>query len=181
MLLSKVVKARNCIAERPGTANVFPSQSGKAGCDSEVSSCKSPSLPTQRVLTAKRSDRRVHRLDKNAFPIDLRSPVNFPVSSSLLNSRQSWNHHEPYLVTSLAVEQDPTQFDDFCRVFCDIHTMLVAGGRNMDDDISVEFGDWCSRGCHAGWTRRLGTIGSGELEVRADVHTIVGQIIVLLR
>jgi hypothetical protein len=80
---------------------------------------------------AKRRDGSVHGLDKHTFAVDL--------------------------VTSLTVEQDPTQFNYFCRIFCDIDAVFVACRRNMDDDVSIELGDWSGRGRHAGLARNFGT------------------------
>jgi hypothetical protein len=161
MLLSEMVKPSNCIAEGPGIADVFPGQSGEAGCDCKVSSCKSPSLPApKKVLTAKRRDGSVHGLDKHTFAIDLALPLTGPscfICLPLFPLSRGMNRQETYLITSLTIEQDPTQFNYFCRIFCDVDAMFVACRRNMDDDVSIELGDWSGWGRHAGLARDFGT------------------------
>jgi len=43
-----------------------------------------------------------------------------------------------YLVKRLCIEQDPADLNHLGRVLGDVHTMLVAGGRNVDDDVAVD-------------------------------------------
>lgn len=50
----------------------------------------------------------------------------------------SFSMDRRYLVTALGVEQDPSQLDDFGRVLGDIDPMLVTGGGDVNDDISIE-------------------------------------------
>lgn len=51
-----------------------------------------------------------------------------------------------YLITCLAVEQDPADLNNFGRIFRHIYTMFIAGGCHMDDHISVQLrGCWSSR------------------------------------
>jgi len=44
-----------------------------------------------------------------------------------------------YLFTSLAVKQDPSQFDHFRGVFRNINAMFITGGRNVNDHVTIEF------------------------------------------
>lgn len=69
--------------------------------------------------------------------------------------------NQTYLITSFTVEQDPSQFNDFGRVFGDIDAVFVASSRNVDDHVSVELGDRRSNGGHGGW---IGT----EIGKRSD-------------
>lgn len=73
---------------------------------------------------------------------------------------------ESYLITSLAVEQYPTNFDDLCRILCHINAMFVAGGRYVDDNIAVELGNRRSCGGH-------GDLGSlSKWETRGEFFMI---------
>lgn len=51
---------------------------------------------------------------------------------------QSQWHYGTHLLAGLCVEQDPTQLDDLGRVLGHVHAVLVAGGRDVDDDVAVE-------------------------------------------
>ena len=42
-----------------------------------------------------------------------------------------------YLLEILGVEQNPADFDDLGGLLCDIDTVLIAGGSDVDDNISV--------------------------------------------
>lgn len=53
-----------------------------------------------------------------------------------------------YLVAGFGIEQDPAEFNDLCRVLCDVDAMFVASGRNMDDDVAVQLWDGGRDGCH---------------------------------
>ena len=45
-----------------------------------------------------------------------------------------------HLLANIGIEQDPAKFDDFGRILCNIHSMFIAGGGHMDDNIAVEVG-----------------------------------------
>lgn len=45
---------------------------------------------------------------------------------------------ELYLVAGFCIEENPAEFYDLCRVFCNIYSMLIAGGSNVNDDVSIE-------------------------------------------
>jgi hypothetical protein len=63
------------------------------------------------------------------------------VSPSLLwhkGCRQPWR--ATYLFEGLCIDQHPAQLDDFGRVLCDVDTMLVAGGSDVNHDIAIEGG-----------------------------------------
>ena len=47
MLLGEMVKARDCIAEGAGIANMFPGKSGEAGCDFKHQFMQISVFPTQ--------------------------------------------------------------------------------------------------------------------------------------
>ena len=38
----------------------------------------------------------------------------------------------------MGVEEDPTKLNQLGRVLCNVDSMLVAGGRNVDDDVAVD-------------------------------------------
>lgn len=48
-----------------------------------------------------------------------------------------------YLLAGLGIQQDPAQFDDLGGILGDIDAMLVAGGRNVDDDVAIQLGSGC--------------------------------------
>lgn len=63
-----------------------------------------------------------------------------------------WLYEDAFAVYLFAigrVEQDPAELYDFGRVFCDIDTVLVAGGRNVDDHVPLQTGALI--GGHCSW------------------------------
>jgi hypothetical protein len=48
-----------------------------------------------------------------------------------------------YLLTGLGIQQDPAQFDDLGGILGNIDAMLVASGRNVDDDVAIQLGSGC--------------------------------------
>jgi len=79
-------------------------------------------------------------------------------------SRISGGCASAYLIAGLAVEQDPSQLDHLGRVLCHIHSVLIAGRRDVDDDVPIELRHRCRRGCrcgcgHGGLTAHVGAGG----------------------
>lgn len=75
-----------------------------------------------------------------------------------------------YLLAGLCVEQNPTQLNDLGRVLGHVHAVLVAGGRDVDDDVAVELGGGSLNGRHGEDPKAvvepfLVVEGSGEIEV----------------
>jgi hypothetical protein len=52
--------------------------------------------------------------------------------------REPWG--ATYLFEGLCIDQHPAQLDDFGRVLCDVDTVLVAGGGDVNHDIAIEGG-----------------------------------------
>lgn len=44
------------------------------------------------------------------------------------------------LFEGLSIDQHPAQLDDFGRVLCNVNAMLVAGGGDVNHDITIERG-----------------------------------------
>jgi hypothetical protein len=43
-----------------------------------------------------------------------------------------------YFVTAFCVEQDPSKLYDLCRIFCDIDSVFITGGGNMNNNVSIQ-------------------------------------------
>ncbi|KAK1247827.1 hypothetical protein MKX07_000715 [Trichoderma sp. CBMAI-0711] len=52
----------------------------------------------------------------------------------------SWweEEEESNLFESVGVKENPSKLNDLGRVLGNVHTVLIAGGRNMDDDVAVD-------------------------------------------
>ena len=68
MLSIKVGEPIDGISEGPGVPNMFPGQGSQTRCRASVSTCV---LLVHNILTAKRSNRCVNRLDKDAVSSEL--------------------------------------------------------------------------------------------------------------
>lgn len=71
------------------------------------------------------------------------------------------------------VQQNPTQLNNFSRVFCHVYSVLVACSGNMDDNISLQAGALIRRHCsklRAGrGSGREGDVGRGSCLVGVAV------------
>ena len=54
----------------------------------------------------------------------------------------------PHLVKSVRVQKDPAELDNLSRVLRNVYAMLVTGGGNVDDHVSIDFQGWALLCCH---------------------------------
>lgn len=59
-------------------------------------------------------------------------------TSSTLSSSIPHADKQSHLFKRICIEQYPSHFNDFGGVLCDINSMLIASGGDMDDHISVQ-------------------------------------------
>lgn len=138
VLLGKAVEAVDGVPEGASRTHMFPGQRGEArwtllarGTYPEV---------RRRRLTAERSNGGVDRADEDAFAVELGRV------SLVLGGLGRY----PHLLQRLCVQQNPPHLYDFCRVLRDVDSMLVAGGRHMNDHISIHGSETACRGLAVG-------------------------------